>query len=116
MMPRWISDVPAAIVVPTMVTYDVLEKFGDQLGLTKFQQEKIRLVAAGAQESVRMAQEAGVRIGAASDLLGPARSQKGRDVVLMVEVIGPLAGVLAATMQKAGRSVTRAVTGQVGGG
>ena len=38
-----------AFLVPTMVTYDVLEKFGDQLGLTKYQHEKIRLVAAGAQ-------------------------------------------------------------------
>jgi imidazolonepropionase-like amidohydrolase len=90
-----------AFLVPTMVTYDVLEKFGDQLGLTKFQHEKIRLVAAGAQESVRMAQAAGVRIGAGSDLLGPAMSQKAREFVLKAEVIGPMAAIVSATKTNA---------------
>jgi imidazolonepropionase-like amidohydrolase len=90
-----------AFLVPTMVTYDVLEKFGDQLGLTKFQHEKIRLVAGGAQESVRMAQEAGVRIGAGSDLLGPAMSQKAREFVLKAEVIGPMAAIVSATKTNA---------------
>ncbi|MCH8201270.1 MAG: amidohydrolase family protein, partial [Chloroflexi bacterium] len=90
-----------AFLVPTMVTYDVLEKFGDQLGLTKFQHEKIRLVAGGAQESLRMAQEAGVRIGAGSDLLGPAMSQKAREFVLKAEVIGPMAAIVSATKTNA---------------
>jgi imidazolonepropionase-like amidohydrolase len=90
-----------AFLVPTMVTYDVLEKFGDQLGLTKFQHEKIRFVAGGAQESVRMAQEAGVRIGAGSDLLGPAMSQKAREFVLKAEVIGPMAAIVSATKRNA---------------
>ena len=90
-----------AFLVPTMVTYDVLEKFGDQLGLTKFQHEKIRLVAGGVQESLRMAQEAGVRIGAGSDLLGPAMSQKAREFVLKAEVIGPMAAIVSATKTNA---------------
>ncbi len=90
-----------AFLVPTMVTYDVLEKFGDQLGLTKYQHEKIRLVAAGAQESLRLAQEAGVRIGAGSDLLGPAMSQKAREFVLKAEVVGPMAAIVSATKTNA---------------
>jgi imidazolonepropionase-like amidohydrolase len=84
-----------------MVTYDVLEKFGDQLGLTKFQHEKIRLVAAGARDSVRMASEAGVRIGHGSDLLGAMMSQKAREFVLKAEVIGPMAAIVSATKTNA---------------
>ncbi len=90
-----------AFLAPTMVTYDVLEKFGDQLGLTKYQHEKIRLVAAGAQDSLRMAHEAGVRIGAGSDLLGPAMSQKAREFMLKAEVVGPMAAIVSATKTNA---------------
>jgi len=90
-----------AFLVPTMVTYDVLEKFGDQLGLTKFQQEKVRLVAAGAKESVRLASEAGVRIAAGSDLLGPMMTQKAREFVLKAEVVGPMAAIVSATKTNA---------------
>jgi len=90
-----------AFLVPTMVTYDVLERFGDQLGLTKFQQEKVRLVAAGAKESVRLASEAGVRIAAGSDLLGPMMTQKAREFVLKAEVIGPMAAIVSATKTNA---------------
>jgi imidazolonepropionase-like amidohydrolase len=90
-----------AFLVPTMVTYDVLAKFGDQLGLTKFQHEKIRLVAAGAQQSVRLAHEAGVRIAAGSDLLGAMMSQKAREFVLKAEVIGPMGAIVSATKTNA---------------
>lgn len=90
-----------AFLVPTMVTYDVLEKFGDQLGLTKFQHEKIRLVAAGAKDSVRMAAEAGVNVGHGSDLLGAMMSQKAREFVLKAEVIGPMAAIVSATKTNA---------------
>ncbi|MEX1195696.1 MAG: amidohydrolase family protein [Dehalococcoidia bacterium] len=90
-----------AFLVPTMVTYDVLEKFGDQLGLTKFQHEKIRLVAAGAKDSVRMAHEAGVGIGAGSDLLGAMMAQKAREFVLKAEVIGPMGAIVSATKTNA---------------
>jgi imidazolonepropionase-like amidohydrolase len=90
-----------AFLVPTMVTYDVLAQFGDQLGLTKFQHEKIRLVAAGAQESVRLAAAAGVRIAAGSDLLGAMMAQKAREFVLKAEVIGPMAAIVSATKTNA---------------
>ena len=90
-----------AFLVPTMVTYDVLEKFGDQLGLSKFQNEKVSLVAAGAKESVRMAHEAGVRIAAGSDLLGPMMTQKAREFVLKAEVVGPMAAIVSATKTNA---------------
>ena len=90
-----------AFLVPTMVTYDVLAQFGDQLGLTKFQHEKIRLVAAGAQESVRLAAAAGVRIAAGSDLLGAMMTQKAREFVLKAEVVGPMAAIVSATRTNA---------------
>ncbi len=90
-----------AFLVLRVVTYDVLEKGGGQLGLTKFQQEKVRLVAAGAQESLRMAHEAGVRIAAGSDLLGPMMTQKAREFVLKAEVIGPMAAIVSATKTNA---------------
>lgn len=90
-----------AFLVPTMVTYDVLKQFGDQLGLTKFQHEKIKLVASGAQDSVRMAHEAGVRIAAGSDLLGAMMNQKAREFALKAEVIGPMAAIVSATKTNA---------------
>jgi imidazolonepropionase-like amidohydrolase len=90
-----------AFLVPTMVTYDVLSQFGDQLGLTKFQHQKIRMVAEGAQDSVRMASEAGVRIASGSDLLGAMMNQKAREFALKAEVIGPMPAIVSATKTNA---------------
>src|SRR6058998_1573547 len=79
-----------AFLVPTMITYDILIRFGAQIGLTPYVMEKARKVAAGAEESVRLAAAAGVRIGSGSDLLGAMMAQKAQELVLKARVLGPM--------------------------
>ena len=50
---------------------------------------------------MRLASEAGVRIAAGSDLLGPMMAQKAREFVLKAEVVGPMAAIVSATKTNA---------------
>jgi len=87
----------AAFLVPTLVTYDVLSERGEQLGMAKSSVEKIRYVGASGEDSIRIAMEAGVRIGSGSDLLGEPMREKARELVLQARVMGPVGAIVAAT-------------------
>ena len=90
-----------AFLVPTMITYDVLVRFGAQIGLSPYMMEKAQKVAAGAEESVRLAAAAGVRIGSGSDLLGAMMAQKAQELVLKARILGPMAAIVSATKTNA---------------
>lgn len=60
----------AAYLVPTLGCYDSMDRRGAQLGLPPVSQEKNREVLRRGLDSIRIAREAGVRIGLGSDLMG----------------------------------------------
>jgi imidazolonepropionase-like amidohydrolase len=88
-------------LVPTLVTYEVLGERGEQLGMAKSSVEKIRYVGKTGEDSVRIAMEAGVRIGSGSDLLGAPMSEKARELVLQAKVMGAMGAIVAATRTNA---------------
>jgi imidazolonepropionase-like amidohydrolase len=90
-----------AFLVPTLVTYEMLGDHGERLGMAKSSVEKIRYVGTSGEESVRIAMEAGVRIGSGSDLLGAPMSQKARELVLQARVMGAMGAIVAATRTNA---------------
>ncbi|TMF98003.1 MAG: hypothetical protein E6I03_13315, partial [Chloroflexi bacterium] len=90
-----------AFLVPTLVTYEVLSERGEQLGMAKSSVEKIRYVGASGEDSIRIAREAGVRIGSGSDLLGEPMREKARELVLQARVMGPMGAIIAATKTNA---------------
>ena len=59
-----------AYLVPTLGCYDSMDRRGDQLGLPSVSQEKNREVLKRGLDSIRIAREAGVRIGLGTDLMG----------------------------------------------
>jgi imidazolonepropionase-like amidohydrolase len=84
-------------LVPTLVTYEVLGERGEALGMAKSSVEKIRYVGKSGEESVRIAMEAGVRVGSGSDLLGAPMAEKARELVLQAKVMGAMGAIVAAT-------------------
>jgi imidazolonepropionase-like amidohydrolase len=90
-----------AFLVPTLVTYEVLGERGEALGMAKSSVEKIRYVGKSGEDSVRIAMEAGVKIGSGSDLLGAPMSEKARELVLQAKVMGAMGAIVAATRTNA---------------
>ena len=90
-----------AFLVPTLITYDVLSRFGPSLGLSRYSLEKVAKVAATGGDAVRMAVEAGVRVGSGSDLLGAMMSQKAQELVIKAGIMGPMAAIVSATRTNA---------------
>ena len=98
-------DAPAAAVmagrdaflVPTLATYDAMERRGAELGLAPAAQAKNREVLDAGRTAITLAREAGVRIGFGTDLMGALDDEQLHGLRLQVEVEGPLALLRAAT-------------------
>jgi imidazolonepropionase-like amidohydrolase len=86
-----------AFLVPTLVTYDAMERRGAELGLAPVAQDKNREVLDAGRTAIRLAREAGVRIGFGTDLMGSLDDEQLHGLRLQTEVEGPLALLRAAT-------------------
>ncbi len=86
-----------AFLVPTLVTYDAMERRGAELGLAPVAQAKNREVLEAGRTAIGLAREAGVRIGFGTDLMGALDDEQLHGLRLQAEVEGPLALLRAAT-------------------
>ena len=99
-------------MVPTLVTYDAMERRGAELGLAPVAQAKNREVLDAGRTAIRLAREAGVRIGFGTDLMGALDDEQLHGLRLQAEVEGPLALLRAATSVNAellGNTSTRMI-------
>ena len=90
-----------ATYVPTLATYELIDKFGKSGGVPETNLRKIRQAKERGEEAVRIAHEAGVTIGSGSDLLGPMQPLKTREFVLKAGIIGNMAAIVSATATNA---------------
>jgi imidazolonepropionase-like amidohydrolase len=86
-----------AFLDPTLVTYQRLYEEGERQGVPAENLEKLQVVLDTGLESLRLAQAAGVKIGSGSDLLGPLAADKGREIGIKAQVLGPLGAITATT-------------------
>ena len=86
-----------AFLVPTLVTYDAMERRGAELGLAPVAQAKNREVLDAGRTAIGLARKAGVRIGFGTDLMGALDDEQLHGLRLQAEVEGPLALLRAAT-------------------
>lgn len=84
-------------LVPTLIVYEVLSRHGAEFGLSRFSIEKIERVRATGEQAVRLAAEAGVRIGSGSDLLGHTMARKAEELTLKARILGPMQAIVSAT-------------------
>lgn len=95
-----LADSPAYLV-PTLATYELLGSQGRSMGHDGAQLDKIDHVRAHAAEALRIARDAGVRIGSGSDLLGGHQRHKALELELKAAVLGAAATLVAATATNA---------------
>jgi imidazolonepropionase-like amidohydrolase len=90
-----------AFVVPTLVTYDALHRFGRELGLPEVSMAKLGEVREAGLYSLEILQAAGVKIGFGTDLLGPMHRHQSREFVIRAEAMKPFEIIRSATIVNA---------------
>jgi imidazolonepropionase-like amidohydrolase len=90
-----------AYLVPTMVTYEMIDRLGPQYGVPEFNLQKIRRAKEGAVESIKIALAAGVKIASGSDLLAEMQPFKVTELSLKAKVMGSMAAIVSATRTNA---------------
>jgi imidazolonepropionase-like amidohydrolase len=90
-----------AFVVPTLVTYDALHRFGRQLGLPEISLSKLGDVREAGLNSLEILQAAGVKIGFGTDLLGAMHRHQSQEFVIRAEAMTPFAVIRSATIVNA---------------
>ncbi|HVH82416.1 MAG TPA: amidohydrolase family protein [Stellaceae bacterium] len=88
-------------VVPTLVTYDALHRFGREFGLAEASLAKLSDVREAGLHSLEILREAGVKIGYGTDLLGPMHRHQSREFVIRAEVMAPIEVIRSATITNA---------------
>jgi len=86
-----------AYVVPTLVTYDALERFGPELGLPPVSIEKLKVVREAGVGSLEILKQAGVKIGFGTDLLGAMQQHQSGEFAIRREVLSPAEILRSAT-------------------
>src|SRR5215472_9944591 len=79
-----------AFVVPTLVTYDALYRFGRELGFPEASLKKLGDVREAGLGSLEILQRAGVAIGFGTDLLGAMHRHQNREFTLRAEAMAPI--------------------------
>ncbi|HKS89441.1 MAG TPA: amidohydrolase family protein, partial [Stellaceae bacterium] len=83
--------------VPTLATYDSLDRFGRELGFPEVSLGKLAEVREAGLNSLEILQAAGVPIGYGTDLLGPMHRYQTREFVLRREAMAPFDIIRSAT-------------------
>jgi imidazolonepropionase-like amidohydrolase len=90
-----------AFVVPTLVTYEALERDGLALGMPAVSIAKLKDVRVAGLSSLEHLRDAGVKIGFGTDLLGPMHVHQSREFAIRAEVLSPLEVIRSATLVNA---------------
>src|SRR5271165_4017995 len=86
-----------AFVVPTLVTFDAMHRFGRDLGFPEVSLAKLGDVRDTGLRSLEILQAAGVQIGFGTDLLGPMHRHQSREFVVSAEALMPFDIIRSAT-------------------
>ena len=90
-----------AFVVPTLVTYDAMHRFGRELGFPEVSLQKLGDVREAGLRSLEILQGAGVKIGFGTDLLGPMHRHQSREFMIRAEAMRPFDIIRSATIVNA---------------
>lgn len=87
-----------AVLVPTLVTYEAMDQFGQQHNFPRSNLEKNKRVLEAGLKSLELAAHAGVTMGFGTDLIGETQTMQNHELVIRSEV-QPARDVLASMWQ-----------------
>ncbi|NKB39273.1 MAG: amidohydrolase family protein [Gammaproteobacteria bacterium] len=87
----------AAFVVPTLVTYDAVKRYGKDLGAPQTTLDKLGDVAEKGLEAIEICKNAGVKLGLGTDLLGEMHVHQLRELEIRSETQTPFEILHSAT-------------------
>ncbi|MBV9522252.1 MAG: amidohydrolase family protein [Alphaproteobacteria bacterium] len=90
-----------AFVVPTLATYDALERFGRDLGIPEVSIAKLKDVREAGLGSLEHLRRAGVKTGFGTDLLGAMQVHQSNEFSIRAEILSPIEVIRAATIVNA---------------
>jgi imidazolonepropionase-like amidohydrolase len=90
-----------AFLVPTLVVYEQIAELGRQWGFPAESLAKLEQVRAAGERAIRLALDAGVRVGFGTDLLGETHPAQSRELLLRAAVQQPLDVLRSATLVNA---------------
>lgn len=90
-----------AYVVPTLVTYTVLEEEGRKHGWSEEMLEKLQVVRDAGLNSIAICKKAGVKLGLGTDLLGDSFNEQSREFLIRAEIETPREILHSATRMNA---------------
>ncbi len=88
-------------LVPTLVVYEQIAALGRQWGFPEASLAKLDQVQDAGRRAIRIALDAGVRIGFGTDLVGETHAAQGRELLLRAEVQSALDVLRSATLVNA---------------
>jgi len=86
-----------AWLVPTLVTYDSLHRYGAEYGLPPVSVAKVDDVRTQGLQSLEIARSAGVNIGFGTDLLGGMHKDQSGEFAIRAQVLSPFEVLVSAT-------------------
>lgn len=84
-------------LVPTISTYYIMSRKGDEMGFPDYFMRKMKYVANHAFEALDVAYKAGLKIASGSDLVGDCQPFKAAELELKAKIMGPMDALLAMT-------------------
>jgi imidazolonepropionase-like amidohydrolase len=90
-----------AYMVPTLVTYESMQRRGPGYGMTPYSLEKNKIVLEAGLRSLELCRAAGVKIGFGSDLLGQLQEDQCREFLIRSEAMKPHEIIHSATIVNA---------------
>lgn len=86
-----------AFVVPTLVTYQSLDRYGESYGMSEASLAKNKRVLSAGLSSLEICRDAGLDMGFGTDLLGPLHIHQSEEFRIRSEVLSPLEIIRSAT-------------------
>jgi imidazolonepropionase-like amidohydrolase len=103
-----IDDAAAAVcakqgtyVVPTLVTYDALDRYGRAQGLPDVSIQKLKVVREAGVKSLEILKRAGAKVGFGTDLIGGMHPHQSGEFVIRAQVLSPFEVLRSATATNA---------------
>ena len=90
-----------AYIVPTLVTYESLQRRGADYGLTPYSLQKNTIVLEAGLRSLELCRSAGVHIGFGTDLLGVLQDDQCREFLIRAQAMSPHEVIQSATLVNA---------------